>query len=263
MYLLYVDESGQAKGRKAGSSTYYVLAGMSLHEEDCWPFSRSLDSIQRAHLKGPDAELELHASRMWAGRHEWARVPQKDRHRLLKAVLKHLGTWQSKDGRRPRFFAAAIHKPSFLGRSVLERAHEELFTRFDSCIVRFHLAGDSHRALIVADESSYEHLVQKLVPEWKRTGSRIRKLHSLIEVPLYVDSKASRLIQAADFVAWATWHYYEYNNPRFVQEINDCFDADGGIQHGLMHLIKGYGSCKCVACASRRDLVVASAVPKF
>jgi hypothetical protein len=82
-------------------------------------------------------------------------------------------------------------------------------------------------------------------------------------VPLYVDSKASRLIQAADFVAWATFQYYENNDPRYIQEISACFDADGGIQHGLMHHIKGYGKCKCIACASRRDLVIPNKVPKF
>jgi hypothetical protein len=263
VYLLYLDESGQSKGLKPGTSTYFVLAGVALHEEDCFPLSRSMDAVQRKQLTGPDAALELHASRMWAGRNEWARIAKPVRHRLLKAVFRHLGKWQSPGGRAPRFFAAAIHKPSFTGRSALQIAHEEVFTRFDSYMKRQHLAGDSHRSLVIADDSSYEKLLQRLVPQWKVTGSRIGKLHSFIEVPLYVDSKASRLVQAADFVAWATFQYYEHKNSTFMQYINAGFDCDAGVQHGLVHLIGGYTGCACVACASRRDLVIATKVPTF
>src|SRR5205823_2668139 len=127
-YLLYVDESGQAKGlKKRGTSAYFVLAGVALHEQDCHPFSRGIISVQRSKLKGPDRDLELHASRMWGGRHEWAHVPEKTRHRTLEAVLKFMGSWESGDGRQPRFFAAAVDKASFRGRNVLELAHEEVF----------------------------------------------------------------------------------------------------------------------------------------
>ena len=255
MYLLYVDESGQSSASR-GSSTYFVLAGLAVHEEDCYPLARSVAQLQ-ARIVGPaNADLELHASRIWAGRNEWSKVPQADRHRLLDAVFEHLGSWQAPSGRSPRFFAAALHKPSFKGRSVLELAHEEVLMRFDSFIARLHISGDSHRSLVIADNSSYEPLIQRLAPAWKR-GARLGPLHSLIEVPLYVDSQASYLVQMADFVAWATFNYYERRHTHFMQDLNSRFDSDGGIQHGLAHMIRGYGTCACVPCESRRTQVVA------
>ncbi len=260
MYLLYIDESGEPKGRKAGSSKYFVLSGVALHEEDCFPFSRSLDSIIRRALPR-EAGLEIHASPMWAGRSDWARIPRQTRHDLLDELFAHLGTWKSANGRPPRYFAAAVHKDSHRGRDILELAHEELFARFDTCLSRFHLAGDSHRSLVIGDESSYEKLVQTLVPKWKREGSRIGRLHSLVEVPLYVDSKNSRLVQAADLVAWAVWQCYEHRSSRFFQPINARFDCDGGIQHGLVHLNRGHRSCQCGPCSSHRNHFIAATVP--
>jgi uncharacterized protein DUF3800 len=77
-------------------------------------------------------------------------------------------------------------------------------------LTRKHLGGESHRSLVVADQSSYGKLVQRMLPQWKVSGTtRGGRLHSFVEVPLYVDSKASRVVQAADCVAWAIFNYYE------------------------------------------------------
>ena len=184
MYLLYLDESGQAGGSKRGSSRYFVLGGLALHEEDCYPFTRQIDQMQ-SQLLPPWARLELHASAMWTGRKEWAAVRRDDRRRLVDAVFEHLATWVSPPGTCPTFFGCAIRKQDFMRtRDVQQLAHEEIFGRVNSMMRRLHLAGDSHRLLVIADDSSYEKLVQALVPRWKAVGSRISTLDSLIEVPL-------------------------------------------------------------------------------
>jgi len=82
------------------------------------------------------------------------------------------------------------------------------------------------------------------------------RLGSLAEVPLYADSKASRSIQAADFVAWAIWQYYENGHADHLQKLNRRLDASSGVQHGLAHMIYGYRTCDCVPCHSRRHGVV-------
>lgn len=260
MYLLYIDESGQPKGRGPGSSDYFVLSGVALHEEDCFPLAQSLEAIVRRALPR-DSKLEIHASPMWSGRSEWSRIPQDDRHSLLRRLFQHLGTWTALSGRAPRYFAAAVHKDSHQNRDLVRLAHEELFARFDSCLARFHHAGDSHRSLVIGDKSSYERLLQTIVPKWKTEGSRIGRLHSLVEVPLFVDSGHSRLVQAADLIAWGTWQYYEHRITSFLQDINSRFDCDGGVQHGLVHLHRRHRKCGCVACMSRREMVVGFNIP--
>ena len=65
MYLLYLDESGQYHGRQ---TDYFVMGGLAVHEEDCYPFGRSIESLMRRALPSAHTELELHASRVWAAR---------------------------------------------------------------------------------------------------------------------------------------------------------------------------------------------------
>lgn len=250
IYLLYLDESGRAKHP---SDQYLVMGGVALHEEDCFPLARSLDKLQRKKLGPANADLELHASRMWAGRSEWARLPIGDRRGMIRSVFRHLSTWTAPSGRGPVFFAVAVHKPSRPGKDPTEIAHEEIFMRFDEFLTRLHHDGESHRSLVVADESSYERLVQTWVPRWKAVGARGGKLHSFAEVPLYVDSRASRLVQVADMVAWSTWHYYEHGHTDFLQRLHPRFDANAGVQHGLAHLTRRHRHCSCQPCASRRN----------
>lgn len=253
VYLFYLDESGVPRGH---SGTYFVVGGIVLHEEDCYPFARSVERLAARSLPAAESHLELHASEMWSGRKTWSHVARETRHDLVRRTFDHLRTWRSADGRAPRYFAVAVHKPSFAGRDLVSIAHEELFLRLNGYIGRLHGAGVSHRSLVVADESQYESLVQSLVPRWKAAGTRAGRLHSLAEVPLYVDSKASRVIQAADFVAWSVWQYYQNGHTEHLQKIHSRFDSDGGIQHGLAHMVRGYTSCECAACRSRRVQVV-------
>lgn len=253
MYLLYVDESGRPTGR---GDDHFVLAGLAAHEMDCYPFGRGLAAVQRRVLAPEHHELEIHASRIISGRHEWSHVPEPERLALLDAVFDHISGWRSQSGRGVSAFAVVVHKATFRGRSIVELAYDQLLARFDSFVTRQHLAGDSHRSLVIADESAYEQLLQQSLPRWKSGVGSPKRLHSLVEVPLFVDSRASRLIQAADCVAWAIWNYYERGHATYAERIHPLFDASDGVQHGLAHMVRDYTSCVCAACASRTTHVV-------
>jgi hypothetical protein len=49
----------------------------------------------------------------------------------------------------------------------------------------------------------------------------------------FVDSRASRLVQLADLVAYATFRWFERDDVQFFDLIKDRFDREGGIVHGL------------------------------
>jgi hypothetical protein len=76
-------------------------------------------------------------------------------------------------------------------------------------------------------------------------------MRNIAEVPLFVDSKASRLIQLADLIAFSMWRRYEYQDGRFFDPIIGRFDADGGVIHGLVHCRAAGKDCYCPACMSR------------
>lgn len=62
-----------------------------------------------------------------------------------------------------------------------------------------------HRGLVVMDRSHYEETLQELARGFRVQGTRWGQLRNLAEVPLFVDSRASRLVQIADLLSWAVW----------------------------------------------------------
>jgi Protein of unknown function (DUF3800) len=110
---------------------------------------------------------------------------------------------------------------------------------------------DNQRGLIVMDESKHEKPLQMLARKFRIDGARWGHFRNLAEVPLFVDSRASRMIQLADLIAWATFRKYEFSDGRFFDPVIRLFDADGGVLHGLVHHRNRGEDCFCPACFSR------------
>ena len=64
-------------------------------------------------------------------------------------------------------------------------------------------------------------------------GHEWGKLRNMADVPVFVDSQATRLIQLADLVAYAIFRKYEKGDSQFYDIIERKFDYYGGVQHGL------------------------------
>lgn len=86
-----------------------------------------------------------------------------------------------------------------------------------------------------------------------RASSRLRPfIRNLADTPLFVDSRASRVIQLADHVAYAVFRRYQSGDTQYLDRIAAKFDAEDGIVHGLAHKELGNPNCMCIACLSRR-----------
>ena len=102
-------------------------------------------------------------------------------------------------------------------------------------------------------------MVEKDVQRWASTrrqvAGRIGRLGHLSDVPFFADSRASRCIQAADFVSWALWRYYGLPtaDESFINPLWSHFDQSEGKMHGLIHVVPGFrhGACSCPPCANR------------
>ena len=132
--------------------------------------------------------------------------------------------------------------------------YEEVLAKFDKMLRRGgdHL-GERQTGLVVHDKIHPERDVQSAAEEWRHIAGRLGTLDHLADVPLFADSQASRLIQAADFVSWALWRYYGLgqSDTRWVDRLWDMFDADNGVMHGLTHRSPKFASgCTCPPCAS-------------
>jgi hypothetical protein len=93
--------------------------------------------------------------------------------------------------------------------------------------------GNTQRGLILFDKSIHENSLQTLARDFRKVGHSWGVLRNLSEVPVFLDSKASRLIQLADLIAYAVFRQWEKQDPRFYDIIRDSFDREGGVCHGL------------------------------
>ena len=137
----------------------------------------------------------------------------------------------------------------------MELAFEEVCNRFNLFLQRvYNRNGDNQKGLIVMDESKHELPLQALARNFRLNGARWGHFRHLAEVPFFVDSRASRIVQLADLVAWSTWRRYEHSDGRFFDPLIEKFDADGGVIHGLYHA-RGSTStpCYCPACLTRQQ----------
>ena len=151
----------------------------------------------------------------------------------------------------------AVHKQQRSPDDPVEYAFEEICNRFDLLLRRKYNregrnADSAQRGLVIMDESkNYESVLQNLARKFRVQGARWGKLRNLAEVPLFVDSQASRIVQIADLVTWAVWRRYEHRDTRYFDKIVSMFDSEGGTLHGLVHYRPAGENCLCPACQSR------------
>ena len=247
MYLLYLDDSGSVKNP---GERYFVLAGISVFERQIYHLITSADDYVAS--IDPVAEAELHGSVMNKGsRPPWKGMPRQDRLAAIEGGLDIL-----RDAHRSvKAFAVAVDKRVISPDDPVEYAFEELCNRFNLYLSRlWSREGEQHRGLVVMDETHYEGTLQGLAARFREQGTRWGSLRNMAEVPLFVDSRASRLIQIADLLAWAVWRRYEFSDTRYFDRIVGRFDAEGGVIHGLVHR-RGTDECYCPACLSRSSRV--------
>jgi Protein of unknown function (DUF3800) len=248
MHVLYVDDSGSAGNPK---ENYFVLAGVAIFERRLYHLITALDRVVAGFGLDESREIELHGTTMYNGRKEFYPVKRPEREKMIHDALGVI------TDRRAilRLFAVAVDKQVVSPRDPVEIAFEEISNRFNLFLQRLNNGNapeHSQRGLIVMDETAHEGRPQSLARHFRINGGRWGHFRNLAEVPLFVDSKASRCVQLADLVAWATWRKYEMRDGRFFDQLVPKFDADGGVIHGLVHYRRRDEPCYCPGCHSRR-----------
>lgn len=244
MHLLYVDESGASTNSK-----YYVLAGVAAFERRPFFLTQEMDRLQHDFFPTATDPIEFHASEIRNANGEpWNSMNQANRLKIMGQVY---GILNSHD---VVLFAVAMHKDSFPKSDPIQKTCEELAGHFDAYLANVEQTTDfgKQRGLMIFDESKHEKTVQALLKEYRTTGASFGKIKHLAEVPLFTDSKITRLLQLADFVAYAVYRRYESSDSSFLDPILKKFSQSGGKLHGLIHLVSAYQDCYCPACMSRR-----------
>jgi hypothetical protein len=248
MYIFYLDDSGSAPNPQEQN---LVLGGISVYERHTYWFTQQLDNLAAKIDSANPMGVEFHASEIFSGRRPpWDRITNREeRIKIIKDVLQIVRDSYVQN----TAFACVVHKPSFPGSDPMELAFEDLCSRFNLFLGRLYSKSrEQNKGIIVLDESAYETSLQRMAVELRCSGTRWGSvIRDLAEVPLFANSKASRLIQIADHIAYAVFRRYEKGDTSYLDIILPKFDAEGGILHGLVHKTVE-PNCMCPACMSRR-----------
>lgn len=242
MHLLYLDDSGSLKNR---GEKYFILAGVSLFERQAYWLQKSLDDLVDSLNRSGRSPIELHGNQIMAGRGPWRGLLREERRNVIRQALE---TAQNLAPEQWRLFGVVVERRALVAEDPVGYAFEQLCNRFDRFLTRLYHQGYNQRGLIVLDKTSDEPRLQSLATEFRTVGHRWGITHNLVDVPLFVDSRATRFIQYADLVAYAIWRKFERGDDEFFNIIAPFFDREGGVVHGLHHYRSRDERCDCPAC---------------
>lgn len=246
MHLLYLDDAGSAANR---NEDYFVLGGVAVYEAQTDWFTQELNRLASSIDSSDPLSVEFHASEIFGRRKDpWRAFSREEAMGIIKGVLGVL----RRSYESARIFACAVHKASYPDTDPVELAFEDICSRFNLYLRRNSHEGDRQRGILILDESAHETTLQKMAQDFRELGTRWGNIQHLAEIPLFVNSKACRLIQLADHVAYAVFRRYNAGDTNYFDIVAGRFDSEGGIIHGLAHKQTNSPDCTCPACMSRR-----------
>lgn len=269
MYLLFVDESGTHDNSHA-----FVLGALAIHEDDAARLQKQLDDLvikALGHVPVNLEEYELHAGEMRNAKKPkltsqgkvsiWTPVARSLRLSLLKDAYTLLAHFQPTNPMLAHsLFGVVVDKTFHSSDSQLERerfAYEVLLNKFDVMLKDLRVrAGLPNRGLVIHDRRVVaEQDIQSWTTEWRAAAGKVGQLRNLADVPLFTDSRATRLLQVADLVSYSLFRKYNPDGPddQYVQPIWPLFHRSEGKLHGCVHFTPkfGAGACVCEPCQSR------------
>lgn len=228
MYLLYLDHAGAIEDP---AQKHFVLAGVSVFERQTYWISQELDSIAARFNPADPAFIELHGSPMHGGRGEWRLFPVKDR---VRAISDSLAVF-TKSHVTNTLFGVSVKKPKDDPGAAVSIAFEQICSMFDKHLLQLYRQKNTQRGIIIFDKATYETEIQTLAIDFRSVGHTGGVVTNLSEVPLFLDSKASRLVQLADLVAYSLYRFHEAHDSRFIDIIQGRFDGPRGAKN-LVHI---------------------------
>ncbi len=237
-----------------------MLGGIAVHENDMYHLEQRLETMLQAKLPPGYAaiDFELHGAEIKSptGRKRpspWAQFDYGLRLDVLRGAYSSIGNYACMDPDYPLALFGAVVDRHYS--DYRKRAYEEILHRFDEMLGPTATRQEHWRGVVVHDESNIENNVQAWTQRWREVAGRIPgKLGHVVDVPFFADSKASRMIQAADLVTFALWRYYGLRQPdkTWIDYLWDSFDSIGRMD-GLVHVSPAFrtGSCGCPPCRAR------------
>ncbi|MBA2324930.1 MAG: DUF3800 domain-containing protein [Pseudonocardiales bacterium] len=196
MLLTYIDESY--------TDDHYYIAALMIPEEAILSLGSALDAVVKTasrNYAGISENAELHAHDLVGGKGDWKILGPMLRARIgiynnaIQAIADHEVTIvvRGVDITRLRArYRSPEHPHSIVLTHLIERVDE-------------YVEGRDELALLIADEVGTPDEYRQSLWHYQRTGTwgyRRRQIRRIVDTLHFAPSKASRLVQAADMVAY-------------------------------------------------------------
>ena len=251
MYVVYLDESGNPGGWN-NNQDHFVIGGIAVHEGQITRLGDRLDQIQSEFFPEISLPLKFHATDISSGHGRFRSLAAIDRRRLLDEVYAVMAA-----ERYPHaiLFATAIHITAVVSpEQALRDTFADITQRINTFLVRLHKSSNPQKALLIIDRSEgTEGKYRTLISDFRTSGTSYGYLGNIVDIPYFSQSSETRLLQLADFVAYAVFRYYERNDNQFLDQVLTRFDGRSreSERDGLKHIIQTSDACTCVACSWR------------
>lgn len=207
------------------------MAGFAVFERQTHWLDAHLTPIAARFNPLDPSVVELHANPMRSGDDGWKRFQPSDRVLANVDALHLLSSSQLS----LKVFGCIIDKSSLSEtENCVSIAFEKIAIQFDGYLAAQYRAKNTQRGLVIFDKDKYEKHVQSLSHAFKHDGHTDGVLRNFAEVPLFIDSRASRLTQMADLIAYWTFRYYQIGDDRGFKMIEPYFHTYGGQKHRLI-----------------------------
>ena len=187
----------------------------------------------------------------YAHTNAYVHLTRDERQRAVREVADTISVWGF-----ARLFAECIDKlyfdPARAGRSIGEQAFEQVISRFEQFLRITHESamGQKNYGLLVHDNNqtvSKKHT--DMMRGFHKRGTLWTHIERIIETPLFVDSRLTRLVQVADLCGYALRRYVERGETDLFQRVFRRADRFKGAAVGVRHYTAPQG-CSCDICRS-------------
>lgn len=229
MHLLYLDDSGSVSDK---TDRFVVLAGFCVNEKQTHWIDKGMNDLVLPFAGNSPYDWEFHGTDMRdKGRKIWRTLPYDVRKNVLLSALSLVTE------KKLRLFAAVIDKTTCSSEDDMTKLlFEQTSSRFDHFLQRINSkkkATIKEKGILIVDRAKKELEIQRLTLDFKHRGYTWGKLKNMAEVPLFLDSRSSRLIQLADLIAFSIYRYFQYGDAECYNIIRNNFDSERGRCHGL------------------------------
>jgi hypothetical protein len=246
LYLLYVDESGDPNGWE--NQKIFVLGAIAVHEGQVTTLTERLDKIQAKYFPSVSLPIAFHAVDVHGGRGRFDHVDKETRMKLMKEIYEFIASIGY-----PKLIALAtcIDDTAITSAGeTIDKTLDDLCSRFNIFLRRLYANGTPSKGLMIVDQA-HEEQYRQLLHLFQAQGTKYGLLGHIVDIPYFAGRKDTRMLQLADFVAYAVFRYYERDDESFLRMILDKFDKKGASREAdaFKHITNK--DCRCLACKWR------------